>query len=75
MNQESKWMPVEEGLPEMRETYKGGPRNARVMVYTGNYVTEGCYEETYVKRKPVWKNSRDRSITVTHWQPLPEPPK
>jgi hypothetical protein len=68
------WIKVTDRLPEIAETYKGGPKQARVIGFTGHYVCEALYKETYVKREPYWYDSGGRRIDVTHWMPLPDPP-
>jgi len=68
------WISVEERLPELKEAYPGGPKNARVLIYNGHYVDKGELEETFVKRKLSWKDSRGLCVRVTHWMPLPAPP-
>jgi hypothetical protein len=70
------WISVEERLPEMKEIYKGSPlESPRLSVYNGRYVTEGKYQETFERRNPRWIDYGGRVITVTHWQPLPKPPR
>lgn len=71
---EREWVDVNDRLPDLTETYKGSPKKADVLVFTGNYVCEGRLEETYAKRKLTWKGAFDRCITVTHWMPLPKSP-
>lgn len=68
------WISVDEKLPHMAAPYIGGPKAARVIGFH-HWVGECRFEETFKKRIPVWKNSLGRRCTVTHWMPLPEPPK
>jgi len=69
-----KWIPVSERLPEMKPTYRDGPKKATVIGFNGGWVGQFSYEETYVKRIPVWKNHMDRRDNVTHWMPFPGAP-
>lgn len=72
----SVWISVKERLPEMKEPYPGGPMNSgNLLLFNGHYVTFGRYEETYKKRDRVWKGRFGYNENVTHWMPLPEPPK
>lgn len=73
----SDWISVEERLPE---------RNVKVLCYMnflqseetkgwGTCITENTYNGMFVgsgHRKPVWEWQSD---FVTHWMPLPVPPK
>lgn len=76
------WISVNEKLPPLAPHYPGGPRKSRVLVVAKNLkdfsgkslVTEGCLEETFVKRVLRWKDCRGRNIDITHWMPLPDPP-
>lgn len=70
----SGWISVKDQLPEMTELYLGGPKRARVLIFSG-WVGEGSYEETLVRRTPKWKNAIGLSSPVTHWMPLPAPPE
>jgi hypothetical protein len=60
-----KWISVEERLPEVAE---------KVLTYNGNFVSENwlCTVASKVGRINVWAYSEG---FVTHWMPLPEPPK
>lgn len=63
------WIRVEERLPE---------NNDNVLVYNAKYYNENCSVEVafcdeYDKQ---WKGAPSYFIEgITHWQPLPEPPK
>jgi uncharacterized protein YkuJ len=70
----SDWISVEDRLPEMKEIYTGSPKRARVIGFTGHYVCEVRYEETYAKRIANWYQG-ERRQSVTHWMPLPDTPK
>lgn len=61
----SEWISVKERLPE--------ESNINVLVYTvtGQQYVAGCYDVFGVKR--FFTNAMP--IVVTHWMPLPEPPK
>ena len=54
----SKWISVDERVPDMKEAYKDGTKSARVLCWSGHHCFEGTYEETYKKRIPIWKNAR-----------------
>ena len=62
-----KWIPVTERLPEEGE---------RVLFTDGAWVGEG-----YINKRGKWQRYLNQSYTdvmaldVTHWMPLPEPPK
>lgn len=70
------WVSVKDRLPEMSESYTGGgPKSVCVLIFNGRFVSEGRYEETFAKRRPVWKGFMGLSErAVTHWMPLPDPP-
>jgi len=70
------WISVKDRLPELKESYSGSPlRSERVLIYNGHYVDLGKIEESYKRRVRSWKDSTYRIACVTHWQPLPEPPR
>jgi len=59
-----KWISVEEGLPE---SY------VNVLVY---YDDDGLYRvDTMIHNGKKWIYQWTNKFTVTHWMPLPEPPK
>ena len=61
-----KWIPVTERLPENKKC---------VLMYSADGgVAEGVYEESR-KRWVQWRWSVLDVPSVTHWMPLPEPPK
>ena len=61
-----KWIPVTERLPENKKC---------VLMYSADGgVAEGVYEESR-KRWIQWRWSVFDVPSVTHWMPLPEPPK
>ena len=53
------WVSVEDRLPETAQD---------VIVFDGRNVTFAC-------KLGVWYGEFSRAINVTHWMPLPEPPK
>lgn len=75
-----KWISVDERLPELEDGRNWGnhrPKSIRVLCVCQQrsgktFVKEGYYE--LFSNKPCWRipGSID---TVTHWMPLPEPPK
>ena len=77
---QSEWISVDERLPELEDGRNWGnhrPRSIRVLCVCKQrsgkvFVKEGYYE--LFSNKPCWRipGSIDE---VTHWMPLPEPPK
>jgi hypothetical protein len=55
-----KWIPVSERLPE---------RGQEVICYDGGVLKPKVYADYY------WNKAYDSWQRVTHWMPLPEPPK
>ncbi|MEE1046511.1 MAG: DUF551 domain-containing protein [Clostridia bacterium] len=82
--EEGEWISVEDRLPETEKILSRhdgsiGVRSIRVLCTCRQkngkiFVKEGYYEKWDVSTKPYWRipGSID---TVTHWMPLPEPPK
>lgn len=65
-----RWIPVTERLPEYGDWVLGiGPKH-------GYHVCEyrGITHFPYSGDSP-WFAAKGRSLTITHWMPLPEPPK
>lgn len=65
------WVRVEDGLPD-----KAKP----VLLYTGYWTGVGYYMFNYeleIDDEPKWSEETGEYIgaTVTHWMPLPQPPK
>jgi hypothetical protein len=76
-NVPSKWIPVTERLPDNKEhdwvlaqvvEDNGFMHIPKVMEYRQQ--RNDWYEETYG-----WLSEHNGAFTVTHWMPLPEPPK
>ena len=62
-----KWIPVTERLPESAERY---------LVMRFDYVTRTPFCDLLWFENGRWWNRRyDGDYAVTHWMPLPEPPK
>ena len=73
--QEPKWISVEERLPDAKTA---------VLVYGQRYVFNGKQIETFPMEHVAYTRGKDEGwfswdssdgISVTHWMPLPEPPK
>ena len=69
----TQWIPVTERLPEKTGTYI-------VTTQTGAVTTARFYEARSIPAQ-MWREAYDRPASwqsnrkVTHWMPLPEPPK
>ena len=69
-NAQPRWIPVTEALPSYGDWVLGiGPKK-------GYYVCEyrgitHCRRDGY----DPWFSAKGSSVTITHWMPLPEPPK
>lgn len=73
------WIPVTDRLPEAG-TRSNGWGDVTVIATNGKFVQPLIYERAIVRGKVVWrwKWPWDRIYDgnpVTHWMPLPEPPK
>ena len=68
-----RWISVEERLPEVDKRYDGYEYSAELLVYDGLRRRAAYYCHT----SGVWYDSRyeDDTFEVTHWMPMPEPPK
>lgn len=64
------WVPVTERLPESEGTYL--VYTERGSVYASHFYAKKVFRDDYV-REPQW--SQRGKVKVTHWMPLPEPPK
>lgn len=63
----SRWIPVEERLPE---------HGKNVLVHVANRVGMWHTEIDWQKDNGEWANNADCEwYTITHWMPLPEPPE
>lgn len=87
---EQDWIPVSERLPEVDEQYSklsGGQRSAPVLIFDG-FVLEHAKKCREPQRDAVsigyffhtvkdWRTfiQPNGRASVTHWMPLPEPPK
>lgn len=60
------WISVEDRLPPTRGYYL-------VCTYTAYYRTQ-CISKVFFDGK-LWGSVRKRYTNITHWMPLPEPPK
>ena len=69
-NDGGKWIPVTERLPGTEDSYL--VYTERGSVYTSHFYTEKRFASGYV-REASW--SQRGKVKVTHWMPLPEPPK
>lgn len=75
----NEWVSVEERLPTIEKDY-GGYGSVSVNVFNGKSVLPMDYESSVVRGKKVfrWKYPWNRIYDgepITHWRPLPEPPK
>lgn len=68
-----RWISVEERLPKVEKRYNGYEYSTELLVYDGLRRRAAYYCHT----SGVWYDSRyeDDTFDVTHWMPLPEPPK
>lgn len=68
-----RWISVEERLPEVDKRYGEYEYSAELLVYDGLRRRSAYYCHT----SGVWYDSRyeDDTFEVTHYMPLPEPPK
>jgi hypothetical protein len=64
----SDWIKVEDRMPE---------RGKEVVVYNAGFVMSAYVRSTEYFKKPVtpWMSNNRPLYHVTHWMPLPEPPK
>ena len=58
-----RWVSVEERLPEQRDAYLVATEDGDV------------YDAEFIPSVKQWWIDDDLRLDVTHWQPLPEPPK
>lgn len=65
-----RWIPVTERLPESEGTYLVYTK--RGSVYASHFYEKKVFRDDYV-REQQW--SQRGKVKVTHWMPLPEPPR
>lgn len=71
----SKWIPVAERLPEEWWNGNDEPMEFNVMISGAKQATTLCYNGSQWFEFD-WSNMRVAGYyTVTHWQPLPQPPE
>ena len=68
--EERRWIPVAERLPESEGTYL--VYTERGTVYASHFYEKKVFRDDYV-REPQW--CQRGKVKVTHWMPLPKPPK
>ena len=73
---EQKWIPVTERLPEDNRPVQVYLKNYTIqggyVVHIGSYDTAGFW---FLRTQPGIASFPVREWVVTHWMPLPEPPK
>ena len=65
------WLPIEKDAPYMPD------ENGNCPGYLC-YLAEGAYPENgypYIVGNGIWLNNNGKEFGVTHWMPLPPPPK
>lgn len=60
LDEKQRWIPVAERLPEYGQ---------EIIAYSGNVLKPTVYGVHY------WNKEFDNWARITHWMPLPEPPK
>lgn len=81
IKQQSEWISVKDRLPDVDTCPEKFYERAHVNVYNGEYVLPAIYERINYpeqKLKYRWKYCWGRTYDgppITHWMPLPEPPK
>lgn len=60
------WVSVNDRLPEIGKV---------VLAFGTRSATTGMFRGTMINRLDVWMWKHNTSKKVTHWMPLPEPPK
>lgn len=71
-----RWIPVTEGLPKTRESILGKKSNKVIVAFRFSDGTQGT--DTAHMLNGEWVFEDHITVverTITHWQPLPEPPK
>jgi hypothetical protein len=73
------WISVKDRLPKMTEENDFGKYSKPVLCYHSDGHVEDCQlnESEFVGDNPYWSYIQDWDLceTVTHWMPLPKPPK
>lgn len=65
---DKEWINVEDRLPERAGYY--------LVVLNGNHTSYALFNSKMKHHPAMWTSrQQDRTSEVTHWQPLPEPPK
>lgn len=74
LRERGRWIPVEERLPE-----RGGPVLTSYGFSEGGEISDmrffSVMDYYAVDPKPHFQHEGYRGLTVTHWMPLPQPPK
>lgn len=65
-----KWIPVSERLPDSQGTYLCRYGFGQF----ADYMITGCIDWIAFDKHPHWQHA-STGLFVTHWMPLPEPPK
>jgi hypothetical protein len=63
---ESEWIPIERGFPEI---------NQRVLVYAKHGVHGGNEIDIEYRMDSEYWSEQGCFCTISHWMPLPQPPK
>jgi hypothetical protein len=63
----SEWISVEDRLPKRNERVLAAWNNKKDVIFCSYYGNKAI--SVFVDRV------KERTVTVTHWMPLPEPPK
>lgn len=74
---ESRWVSVEDRLPELNIEGNWGRSSKNVLAYCSDGHQEECVLSEDAEGEPYWCFVVDGEFTetVTHWMPLPESPK
>jgi hypothetical protein len=72
---ERRWIPTSERLPEIWCYEDGEPIEFNVMLPGASVAMTLCFNGSQWYEM-IWSEMRvGKYVTVTHWMPLPEPPK
>lgn len=74
----SEWISVKDGLPEVVDSYlvvvkEKYPHEEKWNVHVDVAASHGNYIDDFWDTFNDWKEGQE--VHVTHWMPLPEPPK